>query len=115
MPRKALETQNLSRGLNEALLLASLADGPRHGYQIALEIEEKSGGAFRFRHGTLYPILHKLEKDGLIKGSWSEEGPRGKRKAYALTRKGKRHAREQREAWRDLFASVFAVLGEEEA
>lgn len=114
MPREALETQNLSRGLNEALILAAVADGGQHGYQIALEIERRSGGAFRFRHGTLYPILHRLEKDGLIKGIWSEEGPRGKRKHYTLTRKGQRHAAAQREAWRELFASVFAVLEDEE-
>jgi PadR family transcriptional regulator PadR len=112
MPRRPLETQTLSRSCNEALILATLSDGARHGYEIALEIERRGGGYFHFRHVTLYPILHQLERDGLIKGSWSEEGPRGKRKLYALTRKGRRHADEQREAWRVFVEHFFAVMGE---
>ena len=70
-----------------------------HGYQIATTIGERGDGYFHFKHGTLYPILHRLEKDGLIKGQWSDEGPRGRRKSYALTRKGEGYALRQREAW----------------
>ena len=115
MSKAKVEVQNLTRSGNEALILASLAEGPRHGYQLAVDIEERSGGVFRFRHGTLYPILHKLEKDGIIKGVWSEEGPRGKRKSYALTARGRRFAREQRESWRDFLGHFIAAIGQEEA
>lgn len=61
-----IDIQSLSRSCNEVLILSVLSSGPHHGYQLALELEEKSQGAFRFQHGTLYPILHKLEKSGLI-------------------------------------------------
>jgi DNA-binding PadR family transcriptional regulator len=113
--RSELETQSLSKSCHEALILAVLGDGPKHGYQLALDIAERSGGRFGFRHGTLYPILHKLEKEGLIEGHWSAEGPRGKRKAYALTRRGRAYAREQREAWRGFIDQFLAVIGKEEA
>ena len=114
MPKPDVTIPSLTRSANEALILVVLADGPRHGYQLALDLAERSDGFFGFRHGTLYPILHKLEKDGLITGAWSEEGPRGKRKSYALTVRGRRFAREQRESWRAFLERFRAVIGEEE-
>ncbi len=105
-----LETQNLSRSCHEVLILALLAAGPKHGYQLALELEEKSGGHFRLQYGTLYPILHKLEKGGLIGGAWDEDSPRRKRKTYKLTRKGRRHLGAQVEAWRSFFSRFFTVV-----
>ena len=109
-----VEIQGLTRSCNEALILAVLAGGPRHGYQLALALEEKSGGAFRFPHGTLYPILHKLENDGLIKGDWLEEGTKRKRKRYALTAAGRRRVGEQARVWREFFDRFFAIVEEVE-
>jgi DNA-binding PadR family transcriptional regulator len=109
MKPRTLETQNLTRSCHEVLILAILSAGPKHGYQLALELEEKSGGEFRFQHGTLYPILHRLEKDGLIGGAWDEDSPRRKRKTYSLTRKGRRHLATEVEAWRSFFTRFFAV------
>jgi DNA-binding PadR family transcriptional regulator len=99
--KPVIEPQNLAKSCNEALILSCLERGPRHGYQIALDIEQRGRGFFRFNHGTLYPILHKLEKEGLIKGTWSQESPGRKRKSYELTGKGRRYAAEQRSAWRE--------------
>lgn len=89
----ALDTRSLGRDVNEALVLSVLRDGVKHGYQIALEVEERSDGAFELQHGTLYPILHSLEDDGLIEGDWSEEGRR--RKEYRLTEAGRTHLGEE--------------------
>ena len=100
MSNPEVETPSLTRSCNEALILAALTREARHGYQIALDLEERSGEFFSFKHGTLYPILHKLEQDGLIEGVWSNEGPRGKRKSYALTEAGRSFAAAQRESWR---------------
>ena len=111
MSKARVTVQNLTKSCNEALILVSLSDGARHGYQLALDIEQRSGGFFQFKHGTLYPILHKLEKEGLIKGVWSEEGPRGKRKSYALTARGRRFAQEQRESWRTFLGHFQAAIG----
>lgn len=84
------DVQEFARDINELLVLSTLRGGPKHGYQIALDVEEDSNGLFRFRHGTLYPILHRLEEEGLIHGSWSRTGRRRK-KVYALTPAGTRH------------------------
>lgn len=108
-----IETQNLTRHCNEDLILAILLRGDRHGYQLALELEERSDGFFRFNHGTLYPILHKLEQEGLIRGTWRREGPKRRRKSYALTEKGRRHAARQRDAWREFFTRFFEIMEDE--
>lgn len=99
--------------------------GPMHGYQIALEIRERGRGFFHFNYGTLYPILHQLEKRGLVKGTWSPEtesragaagGDAGrKRKEYTLTSKGRRYAQSQRSSWRDFISNFLHVLEVAEA
>ena len=108
-----VEIQSLARNCHEALLLSLLATGPHHGYQLALELEQKSGGAFRFNHGTLYPILHKLEQEGLIQGDWLDEQTKRKRKSYSLTGEGHARRARQIEAWRGFFFNFFSVIGEE--
>ncbi|MDH3744588.1 MAG: helix-turn-helix transcriptional regulator [Acidobacteriota bacterium] len=112
---KTIEIQNLPRECHQALILAVLAGGPTqgfHGYRLALELEQKSGGAFRFNHGTLYPILHKLEQDGQIAGDWLDEPGKRKRKRYSLTEAGRRRLAEQATAWLGFFDRFFAVIGE---
>lgn len=117
MPRPEIQTPNLAKSCNEALILASLGEGAKHGYQLALDIEERSDGLFRFHHGTLYPILHKLEKDGLISGQWSNEDGGRKRKSYRLTPPGERYADEQLQSWRrfrDAFEAATGQTGKED-
>lgn len=109
----AIDLANLSRSLNEALIMAALARGPRHGYQLVQEISDSTDGAVHFKHGTLYPILHRLEHAGLIAGSWSDEGPRGKRKAYVLTDAGRHHLTALRRDWRLLADHLAHSFGEE--
>ncbi len=112
MSESKRHANNLDRSCNEALILAVLADGPRHGYQLALEIEERSGGFFRFKHGTLYPILHKLEREGLLRGDWSEPAKTRKRKRYTLTARGRRELSGQRDAWRSFCRHFGDIVGE---
>lgn len=109
----AVEPQSLTKHFNEALILSSLERGPKHGYQLALDIEEGSGGRFGFKHGTLYPILHKLEGDGLIAGEWTDEGQRGKRKRYRLTRPGVRYLEALRVSWGTLLERFTHLMEEE--
>ncbi len=77
----------LSKRINELMVLAVLERGPAHGYQIALSVEERTGGTFSFQHGTLYPILHRLEDEGRVCGTWHGEGRR--RKTYRITGAGR--------------------------
>jgi DNA-binding PadR family transcriptional regulator len=110
--KPVVEPQNLSKVCNEALILSALRDGPRHGYQLALEIERRGGGRFRFSHGTLYPILHKLEKEGIIVGEWSAEDGGRKRKQYALTGRGRGYVDALLDSWNEFFDRFRAVVGE---
>ncbi|MGD8873108.1 MAG: helix-turn-helix transcriptional regulator [Gemmatimonadota bacterium] len=84
------DVQGFARDIHELLVLSTLRDTAKHGYQIALDVEADSNGLFRFKHGTLYPILHRLDAEGLIKGSWAK-GEGRRKKVYSLTAAGRRH------------------------
>lgn len=99
---------NLSKRINEILVLAVLERGPAHGYQIALAVEEETDGAFTFQHGTLYPILHRLEAEGLVTGAW-QEGSR-RRKTYALAPAGRAHLEAESSDLRAQFATLMGFL-----
>ncbi len=106
------DTQSLDRSLNEILILATLQAEPKHGYQIALEIDERSGGFFSFKHGTLYPILHHLEKEGLIDGNWDTGHSRRRKKEYLLTAEGRAYLRERLREWGELHRRLSAFVVE---
>lgn len=107
---ETFDSQSLGRRVNELLILREIERGAVHGYQIALEIEERSGGYFPFSHGTLYPILHRLEKDGLIAGHWSNPEEGRPRKEYVLTEAGHTRVSDLRGEWRDLNRRIEAFL-----
>ena len=111
MTKPSLDIPTLTKNCNETLILAILADEKKHGYQLALEIEQKSDGVFKFNHGTLYPILHKLEKEKLIKGTWKQEGPKRQRKYYSLTAAGKKYLAAQISQWHEFYAQFFTIVG----
>ena len=102
--------QGFAREINELLILSTLRAGAKHGYQVALDVETESNGLFKFRHGTLYPILHRLEGEGLIKGSWSKEGGR-RRKVYTLTDTGERHLSGETGRVQEIVSRLMLVLG----
>lgn len=104
------DSQSLGRRINELLILQELDRTPSHGYQIALAVEERSDGYFPFSHGTLYPILHRLEKDGLIAGQWSDPGEGRPRKEYALTAAGRTTLVDLTAEWIELRARVDSFL-----
>ncbi len=103
------DVQGFARDINELLVLSALRDEPKHGYQIALDVETDSNGLFRFRHGTLYPILHRLEDAGLIRGSWADEGGRRK-KVYALTERGRRHLSGETSRVHEIVSRLLSLL-----
>ena len=99
----------LSKRINELLVLAVLERGPAHGYQIALSVEERTGGAFSFQHGTLYPILHRLEAEGRVRGQWGGEGR--KRKTYEITSAGRAELEAGAAELERQFRALLALLG----
>jgi PadR family transcriptional regulator, regulatory protein PadR len=100
-----------SWGRAEFLVLVALRAGAKHGYQIATWLEERSGGFFTLSFGALYPVLHRLEKDGLLSASWQAVGEAGRKrkKVYALTARGRR-ALESERARFEALAGAFARL-----
>ena len=109
MSEKDFDVQGFARDINELLVLSTLRGGSKHGYQIALDVETDSNGLFRFRHGTLYPILHRLEGEGLIRGSWSKDGGRRK-KVYSLTGTGARHLNGETNRVHEIVSRLMDVL-----
>jgi DNA-binding PadR family transcriptional regulator len=97
------------KGHLDGLLLATLADGPRHGYAVIEALRSGSGGQFDLPTGTVYPALHRLERAGLIAGSWSADTGR-RRRSYTLTKAGRGALDSQRSQWRQFSGAVSAVL-----
>jgi PadR family transcriptional regulator PadR len=102
---------DLLRGHLDGLLLAVLAEHPAHGYAVIETLRDRSQGAFDLAEGTVYPALHRLERDGLLSSRWSAE-PGRPRRVYALTRGGSRALSGHRGTWRSFSHAVERVLGE---
>ena len=99
------------KGHLDAMLLAALERGPLHGYAIIDWLLQRSDGEVALAAGTLYPALHRLEADELIRGHWEEPRGQRKRRVYALTPKGKRALAERQEEWIAFSRVMRAVLG----
>ncbi len=97
------------KGHLDAMLLATLEGGPRHGYAVIEALRQSTGGRLDLPTGTIYPALRRLEQAGLIAGSWSVVGGR-RRREYRLTAAGNRALTGRRADWRDFSAMVSATL-----
>src|SRR5258708_21658605 len=93
------------KGHLDGMLLASLEAGPRHGYAIMEALRAGSGGQFDLPTGTIYPALRRLERGGLIQGTWSEGGGR-QRRVYELTPARRRTLHAERGTWREVSAPL---------
>jgi DNA-binding PadR family transcriptional regulator len=101
--------RELLKGNTETLLLSLLKNQSMYGYQIIKELEKRSQGYFRFKEGTLYPALHRLEAAGLVRGNW-ERLPSGKeRRYYHLTEKGLKLLAEKVAEWQGFSSAVNLV------
>jgi PadR family transcriptional regulator PadR len=107
--------QEWKKGSGEMLILSLLEDQPRHGYEISKLIESRSAGALRFHVTTLYPLLYRLEKRGLIQGRWVEKEGQRRRRYYRLTREGEKTLAEQRRNWQAFAQAIARVTGIEYA
>ena len=99
----------LLKGHLDYLILAVIEPGPLHGYAIIRQLAKRSAGAFDLPEGTVYPLLHRLERAGLLGGRWTLHNAR-KRRVYRLTLKGKRALAQQRDEWPSFLRAVSAVL-----
>lgn len=88
------------------LVLAILSEGDSYGYAILKRVSELSGGELQWTDGMLYPVLHRLERQGHIKGKWGASETGRKRKYYHLTARGQAQLAEQRQQWQMVDAAM---------
>jgi len=98
------------KGHLDLLLLSVLAAGPAHGYGVIRTLRQRSEGTFALPEGTVYPALHRLEEDGLLRSYWAEQEGR-RRRLYELTASGATVLSEMRREWRRFANGVQAVVG----
>ena len=105
-----LPTDELLQGTVDLLILRTLSREPMHGWAVSHRIQEISCDALRVNQGSLYPALHRLEDDGLVRSEWgvSELGRRAK--FYEITGAGKRQLARETATWRRFSEAIQLVL-----
>lgn len=104
-------SQQLKRGVLEMLVLELVCTQATYGYDLLSRLKEKSQGRFVLKEGTLYPILYRLEDDGLIAAKWSQgEGRAAPKKIYEATEKGREENIRRQLVWREFAQTVDHFL-----
>lgn len=100
----------LKKGSAETLILALLEEAPRHGYELARLIDDRTRGRLFFHVANVYTSLYRLERGGCIAGRWVEKPGQRRRRFYRLTATGRRQLAIRRESWREFVGAVEIVL-----
>src|SRR5918992_13847 len=101
---------SLPYGALDLLVMRTLAAGPRHGYGILLQIHNASNHLLRIEEGSLYPALHRLETNGLLKAEWAVSENNRRAKYYNLTAKGRRQLAQEEANWERVAEGVSRLL-----
>lgn len=105
-------SQQLKKGVLEMLVLQIICQKPTYGYELLSQLKECSNGWFQMKEGTLYPILYRLEDDGLISSRWSQgQGRTAPKKMYEPTEPGRIENLRRQTVWRQFQQTVDQVLG----
>jgi PadR family transcriptional regulator, regulatory protein PadR len=107
--------RELRKGSAEMLILALLEERERHGYDLAKLIERRSGGELSFHVASLYPVLYRLERRGVIHGRWVEKSGERRRRFYRLTPQGAKVLAAKRRSWQTFVAALNRVARLREA
>ena len=105
--------EQMRKGTTTVIVLNLLAEleRPMYGYEIIKELEARSEGYFQFKEGLIYPRMHEMERQGLVRSEWQgREGTR-RRKFYQITGSGRRRLEEERQGWRAFSENVNRLLG----
>ena len=94
-----MPTKELVAASSRPIVLSVLAGGESYGYAIIQEVKRLSGGALEYTDGMLYPVLHRLEREGLIRSRWGTSDTGRKRKYYRLSRDGTQALASERAQW----------------
>ena len=105
-----MRPSDLIQGTLDVLILKSLATEPRHGWAIAKRIESVSGDVLQIKQGSLYPALHRLESQGLLRAEWGENETGREAKFYSLTKAGRAQLEVELTQWERLSAAIRLTL-----
>ena len=104
------KTSDNLQGTLALLILKTLARGANHGFGIALHIQEASDGLLRVEEGSLYPALHRLERDKLVSAEWKVTGNSRRARYYKLTPAGRKRLADAEQSWASMSKGVANVL-----
>ena len=107
--------KDLVAATSTPLVLAILAEGDTYGYAILKRVRELSGGGLEWTDGMLYPVLHRLERSGLVQSRWEETDSGRRRKYYRVTKAGREQLADERRQWRtvdETLRKVWSVLAD---
>lgn len=107
----AADIRDLQKGSAEMIVLSLLESRTRHGYELAKLIESQSGNKLQFHVASLYPLLYRLERKGLVEGRWVEKAGERRRRFYRLTAGGRSALRQQRRTWREFVGALNRLTG----
>ena len=110
MGKKDAEKLELLQGTLDMMVLRTLSAGPANGYEIAKAIERLSDDVLAVDHGSLYPALQRLEKNGLIAGKWEISSTNRRARFYRLTPAGRKHLAVERSKWEQMAAAIARVM-----
>jgi PadR family transcriptional regulator, regulatory protein PadR len=111
MPPTDIAIHDLQRNSAEMILLALLEARQRHGYELAKLVESQSDQLLQFHVASIYPILYRLERKGMVEGRWVEKANERRRRFYRLTPLGRRALADQRRTWREFVKVLHRVTG----
>ena len=106
----AEKSSDLVQGTLDMLILKTLELEPKHGYGIAMRLEQISEGVFRVNPGSLFPAFRRLERDGWIKAEWKPTENNRRAKYYGLTARGRKELRAATEEWGRQSAAIARIL-----
>ncbi|MEP6779361.1 MAG: PadR family transcriptional regulator [Gemmatimonadaceae bacterium] len=101
---------SLTRGTLDLLILKALTWGPNHGYAVAEWIDQATGSAMLIGEGTLYPALHRLEKQGLLTSEWGLSENNRQAKFYTLSKKGRQSLEKGSSSWHQFVDAASRAL-----
>jgi transcriptional regulator len=110
MARRHKNRIELLQGTLDMLILEQLCWTPNHGYGLSQAIRAHSGDILRVDAGSLYPALHRLERQGLVRAQWTISERKQRTRVYRLTARGRRHLAGERSKWEQLTAAIGGVL-----
>jgi DNA-binding PadR family transcriptional regulator len=110
MPTIANRETEMLKGNAATLVLALLAEGERHGYQIRQELADRSHQAVQISFGTLYPLLESMERRKLVRSAWVKAGKVRERRRYAITSRGLSELNDRRDQWERFVTAMTRIL-----